>query len=158
MPYLHAYLPQQKYKFHGTFHRLVDSIKIDKGTFNNYVDRILPFFDHSPPFSVDSFFTLSVGKKNTFFDPLPPSSCPRSYWMPTKEWLLRNHFLTPNKPLIHTSFAYSKLNMDDSSILTGLLGYLDSTQEVELKSLQAQTMSFLLLNLYFLSKFILSMR
>jgi hypothetical protein len=57
--------------------------------------------------------------------------------------------LTPNMPLIHTSFTYSKLNMDDFSILTGLLGYLDSTQEVELKFLHAQTMSFLLLNLYF---------
>jgi hypothetical protein len=52
-------------------------------------------------------------------------------------------------PLIHTPFTYSKLSMDDFSILTGLLGYLDSTQEVELKSLNAQTMSFLLLNLYF---------
>ena len=29
--------------------------------------------------------------------------------------------------------------MDDFSVLTGLLGYLDSTQEVELKSLHAQT-------------------
>ena len=44
-------------------------------------------------------------------------------------------------PLIHTS-----LNMDDFSVLTGLLGYLDSTQEVELKSLHAQTRSFLLWN------------
>jgi hypothetical protein len=34
--------------------------------------------------------------------------------------------LTPNTPLIYTSFAYSKLNMDKFSILTGLLGYLDS--------------------------------
>jgi hypothetical protein len=61
------------------------------------------------------------------------------------------HFfiLTPNTPLIHTSFTYSKLNMDNFSTLTGLLGYLDSTQEVELKSLHAETMSFLLLNLYF---------
>ena len=57
--------------------------------------------------------------------------------------------LTPNTPLIHTSFTYSKLNMDDFSIQSGLLGYLDSTQEVELKSLHAETMSFLLLNLYF---------
>ena len=53
--------------------------------------------------------------------------------------------LTPNTLLIHTSFTYSKLNMDNFSILTGLLGYLDSTQEVELRSLHAQTMSFLLL-------------
>ena len=36
--------------------------------------------------------------------------------------------------------------MDGFSILTGLLGYLDSTQEVELKSLHAQTRTFLLLN------------
>ena len=50
--------------------------------------------------------------------------------------------LTPNTPLIHTSFTYSKLNMDDLSVLTGL----DKTQEVELKSLHAQTWSFLLLN------------
>ena len=54
--------------------------------------------------------------------------------------------LTPNMPLIHTSFRCSKLNMDDFSVLTGLLGYLDSTQEVELKSLHAQTWTFLLLN------------
>jgi hypothetical protein len=57
--------------------------------------------------------------------------------------------LTPNTPLIHASFTYSKLNMDDFSILTGLLGYLDSTQKVELKSLHVQTMSLLLLNFYF---------
>ena len=36
--------------------------------------------------------------------------------------------------------------MDGFSVLTGLLGYLDSTQEVELKSLHAQTWTFLLLN------------
>ena len=54
--------------------------------------------------------------------------------------------LTPNTALIHTSFTYSKLNIDDFSVLTGFLGYLDSTQEVELKSLHVQTWSFLLLN------------
>jgi hypothetical protein len=56
--------------------------------------------------------------------------------------------LTPNTPLIYTLFTYLKLNMDDFSILTGLLRYQDSTQEVELKSLHVQTMSFLLLNFY----------
>ena len=61
----------------------------------------------------------------------------------------KNATLTPNTPLIQASFTYSKWNMNDFSILTGLLGYLDGTQEVELKSLHAQTMSFLLLNLYF---------
>ena len=36
--------------------------------------------------------------------------------------------------------------MDDFSVLTGLLGYLDSTQEVQLKALHVQTWTFLLLN------------
>jgi hypothetical protein len=43
--------------------------------------------------------------------------------------------------------------MDGFSILTGLLGYLDNTQEVELKSFHAQTMSFLLLNLHSIPPF-----
>ena len=34
-------------------------------------------------------------------------------------------------PLIHTLFMCSKLNVDDFSVLAGLLGYVDSTQEVE---------------------------
>ena len=41
-----------------------------KGSFNNYVDRILPFFD--PPPCVDSFYTLSVGKNRHFLTPSPP--------------------------------------------------------------------------------------
>ena len=45
--------------------------------------------------------------------------------------------LTPNTPVIHTSFTYSKLNMDDLFVLTGPLGYVDCIQEVELKSLHA---------------------
>ena len=55
----------------------------------------------------------------------------------------------PDTPLIHTSFTYSKLNMDDYSVLAGPLGYVDSTQEVEWNSLHAQKMSFLILNLQF---------
>jgi hypothetical protein len=43
---------------------------------------------------------------------------------------------------------YSMLNMGDFSVLTGLLGYLDSTQKLKWNSLHAQTRSFLLLNLY----------
>ena len=35
--------------------------------------------------------------------------------------------LTPNTPLIHTSVT---LNMDDLSVLTGLLGYLKITIEI----------------------------
>ena len=40
-------------------------------------------------------------------------------------------FLTPNRPLVHTSFTYPKLNMDGFSVLNGSLGYEDSTQEVQ---------------------------
>ena len=36
--------------------------------------------------------------------------------------------------------------MDDFSVLPGLLGYLDSTQKVELKSRHVQTWTFLLMN------------
>ena len=56
--------------------------------------------------------------------------------------------LTPN--------TYSKLNMDDVSVLTGLLEYLDSTQEVELKSLHAQTWIFLILNFVIWGTYILA--
>ena len=38
------------------------------------------------------------------------------------------NYSTPNTPLIHTSFTYSKLNMNDFSVLTVFLGYLDSTR------------------------------
>ena len=51
-----------------------DSRKGVSQAFNNYVDRILPFF--APP-RVDSFYTLSVDKNRHFLP--PPSSCPRSY-------------------------------------------------------------------------------
>ena len=39
------------------------------GSFNNYVDRILTFFD--PPPCVDSFYTLSVDKNRHFWPPPP---------------------------------------------------------------------------------------
>ena len=46
----------------------------DKGSFNNYLDIILPFFD--PPTSpgsprMDSFYTLSVDKHRYFLTPFP---------------------------------------------------------------------------------------
>ena len=53
-------------------------IHVSWGSFNNYVDRILPFFD--PPPLRGQFLYPERGQKQTFFDPLP-SSCPRSYWM-----------------------------------------------------------------------------
>ena len=41
-----------------------------KGAFNNYVDRILPFFD--PPSLRGQFLYPKHGQKQTFFDPLFP--------------------------------------------------------------------------------------
>ena len=41
-----------------------------KGAFNNYVDRILPFFD--PPPLRGQFLYPERGQKQTFFDPFPP--------------------------------------------------------------------------------------
>ena len=65
----------------------VFSICLWKGAFNNYVDRILLFFD--PPPLRGQFLYPERGQKQTFFDPLPPSSCPRSYWMPPYEQCYR---------------------------------------------------------------------
>jgi hypothetical protein len=53
-------------------------------------------------------------------------------------FLIKYVLTTPNTPLIHTSFTYSKLNMDDFSVLAGPLEYVDSTQEVEWNSFYAQ--------------------
>ena len=59
-----------KSKMHGlTFY---------KGAFNNYVDRILPFFD-SPP-CVDSFYTLSVDKKRHYLIHSSPPSHVVNEW------------------------------------------------------------------------------
>ena len=49
---------------------IIFSIRVHS-TFNNYVDRILPFSD--PPTSfMDSFYTLSVDKNRHFLTPFPP--------------------------------------------------------------------------------------
>ena len=38
-----------------------------KGSFTNYIDKILAFFDHLPP-CVDIFCSMNVDKKWTFLD------------------------------------------------------------------------------------------
>ena len=58
-------------------------------------------------------------------------------------------FLTPNMPLIHTSFTYRKLNMDEICGLKFYLSCVHTSQFFLLKSLHAQRRSFLVLNLYF---------
>ena len=57
--------------------------------------------------------------------------------------------LTHNTPLIHASFTYSKLNMDEICGLKFYLLYVHTSQIFLLKSLHAQRRSFLVLNLYF---------
>ena len=57
--------------------------------------------------------------------------------------------LTPNTPLIHTSFTYRKLNMDEICGLKFYLSCVHSSQKILLKSLHAERRSFLVLNLYF---------
>ena len=57
----------------------------DNGTFNNYVDRILPFFDPPPHLLSGQFLYPERGQKQTFFDPLSPLSCPRTYSMDSKD-------------------------------------------------------------------------
>ena len=52
----------------------------NKGSFNNYVDRILPFFTPSPP-AWTVFIPWEWTRTDIFWPPPPPSSCPRSYWM-----------------------------------------------------------------------------
>ena len=51
-----------------------------KGSFTNYIDKILAFFDHLPP-CVDIFYGITIDKKWSFLDHLPTSSCKRSLWM-----------------------------------------------------------------------------
>ena len=54
--------------------------------------------------------------------------------------LLRLGFseLTPNRPLVHTSFTYPKLNMDGFSVLNGSLVYGDGSKKFKWNSLHAQ--------------------
>ena len=55
-----------------------------KGSFTNYVDKILAFFDHLTPF-IDIFYLINIDKKLTFLNYLPPSSCKRSLWTTPKQ-------------------------------------------------------------------------
>ena len=62
---------------------------------------------------------------------------------------INSQHLAPNTPLIHTSFTYPKLNMDEIYGLKFYLSYVHTSQIFLLKSLHAQRTSFLLLNLHF---------
>ena len=77
----------------------------NKGAFNNYVDRILPFFD-LPPLAWTVFIPWAWTKTD-FFDPLPSSSCPRSYWMPPNVGSSRKWKLSKKRGRL-SSFVWSK--------------------------------------------------
>ena len=49
---------------------VVCAILFYRGSFNNYVDRILTFFDH--PHLRGQFLYPEREQKQTFFDPFPP--------------------------------------------------------------------------------------
>ena len=66
--------------------------------------------------------------------------------------------LTHNTPLIHTSFTYSKLSMDEICGLKFYLSCVHTSQKILLKSLHAQNVSFLLLILHFWAQIYLSMK
>ena len=63
-------MPNQKSKTVQKGSRKLTLDMCPKGPFNNYVDRILLFFD--PPPLRGQFLHPGSGQKQTFFDPLPP--------------------------------------------------------------------------------------
>ena len=54
-----------------------------KGSFKNYIDKILAFFYHLPP-CVDIFYDINIDKKWIFLDHLPTLSCKSSLWTTPK--------------------------------------------------------------------------
>ena len=55
------------------------------GTFNNYVDQIVPNFDHPSSEKIvvilHNIYPLFTKPRLDWFPNPPPHSCPRSYWM-----------------------------------------------------------------------------
>ena len=58
-------------------------LQLGKGSFTNYVDKILAVFDHLSPY-IDIFYGMNVDKKWTFLDHLPTLSCELSLWTTSK--------------------------------------------------------------------------
>ena len=65
-----------------------DLKRFRKGSFNNYVDQILPIsLEWTKTYILHSIYPLSRDPPWTFNWPQPPSSCPRSHWMtPKANW------------------------------------------------------------------------
>ena len=66
------------------------------------------------------------------------SICLTSLKNSTTDFLSTRLLLTTNMTLIHTSFTYSKLNMDKICGLKFYLSFVHQSQKVLLKSLHAQ--------------------
>ena len=60
---------------------------IQRGSFNNHLDKILLIFDHPPPY-VDKIFTLKVDKIRTILDHILTPSCPHGYWIAPIEYTI----------------------------------------------------------------------
>ena len=74
---------------------------VAKGSFTNYVDKILAFF-HCLLSCVDIFYGMNFEKKCTFLEHLTTKSCKRSLWMTlrvSKSWSVSN-----NTGLIYSFF------------------------------------------------------
>ena len=65
---------------------------LHKGAFNNYVDKSCHFLTPPPPPNAWTVFIPWAWTNTDIFDPLSPSSCPRSYWMPPKRSKQRNFY------------------------------------------------------------------
>ena len=81
-----------------------------RGSFPNYVDNILAFFDHLSPY-VDIFYGMNVDKKWSFSDHLPILSCKRSLWR------------TPN---LNMWFCFD-LKQTQKAIFSTYIGYFDKS-------------------------------
>ena len=104
-----------------------DINNLTKGSFNNYVDQILPNFDHLPNSSGQYYLSfvpvnkrgLSIYQVSTATDHLPTSSCPRSYWM--------THFFTQWFEMRRSRHRISNSWFDELMSVRFVLHYSDIT-------------------------------
>ena len=103
------------------------------GSFNNYVDMILPFFDHLPT-STWTFFTLNVDQSWHFLTTYPPHLVHVVFERPPKIWFffLSNFSKLFNFSAIFVPVPFCELVRIWSSFLSILLcsNYIQSNFEV----------------------------
>ena len=80
----HFQMCSQVWEVSNNLQYLIFFLEIYLGSFNDYVDMILPFFDHLPT-STWTFFSLYMDQNWHFLTTHPPtSSCPHSFWTTPK--------------------------------------------------------------------------